>query len=94
MRHVCTNERGISKSLLFAWIVYEMWASGKEKIKPSFVLLRICLYITENSRLLNCVFLVSKFDFIACPAAVDKHHFQIRRYPADDVVASTFWFGW
>ena len=37
MCHVCTNERGISKSLLFAWIVYEMWASGKEKIKPSFV---------------------------------------------------------
>jgi len=66
----------------------------KRKNKTIIRLLRICLYITENSRLLNCVFLVSKFDFIACPAAVDKHHFQIRRYPADDVVASTLWFGW
>lgn len=37
MRHVCTNERGIWKSLLFMWIVHEMWASGQEKIKPSFV---------------------------------------------------------
>lgn len=32
MRHVCTNERGIWKSLLFMWIVHEMWASGQEKL--------------------------------------------------------------